>query len=165
MKWITVIPLITLTGISYAKDTPYCVIEDYGIVDATPIHQRSFASESTAMGVMNKIRGQISFSRTTTKIPAKIGTRFGVKHSFFNIPKGERLMTVISHPKMLSPSGDLKTASGGPKRATSNGTSYAFDKKEELQPGIWVFSFYHKDRLLCSQDFNVYIEQKLPIKQ
>ena len=139
-------------------DEPHCTISDYGIVGAIPISEKTVPDAGSVIGTKRKVIGTISFSSKTTKIPAHLNIRFGVKHKFENVPDGEWLQWVIKHPPIKSSTGEYKTVSILAKNPMNNGSSYKFDTPEEVKAGRWLFQFLHKDSVLCEKAFDVYAE-------
>jgi hypothetical protein len=123
---------------------------------------RTTQAAGTATGVQDELANVKLVSDTTT-IPARIGTRFGVRYRVVGSPaRGSVKMTVI----IRFPGEGLRNPKTGERTArdvtswtrhiggvTYNG--YGFDEAWELVPGTWVYEFWHEGRKLAEQSFTV----------
>jgi len=98
---------------------------------------------------------------TTTRIPAKLGSGFGVRFSF-DAPAGEPVVLTFhcTTPPLRDPNTgkvterytlQMKTPQGGP-----HWFACEFDDPWELVPGEWAISIAHGDHVLTHQRFQVY---------
>jgi len=164
MKLIQIL-IFFIISISALAGEPSCKIIQYGIIGEMPSNQFHFKNPDAATGKTGKVTASVKdkmpFCCQTTKIPAKLGITFGVRHQFIDIPELGVIHSIITHPPMLSPSGEYKTTTSSTKSPTGIGDTYTFDTKEEVLSGVWTFSYYYNDKLLCQKKFTVYENNSL----
>jgi hypothetical protein len=97
------------------------------------------------------------------RVPAEFEARFGFG---FTLPRAGELVEVrfvrqflaqgIRDPKTgerhLSEPSELRLAVGQKELFLG----YAFQRAEELVPGVWMFDLWHRDAALLSKSFTVY---------
>lgn len=153
MRRLTLFMLLSLLGAGPLSAAPSCRITNFGIL--APAKAKSIQpAPGTASGA-HRLFDKIEIQQKTDKIPARLGTRFGVMHRFRDIPKDGKLEVLIRHPEITNLSGTKATASLNRKSPSSNGTSWGFYELWELRPGKWVFEFYLDEKLLCKKEFTV----------
>lgn len=132
---------------------PSCEITDFGIL--APMLQESIReAPSTATGKVREF-GEIKIQQHTDRVPARLGTRFGVRHIFRNVPANGELQVSITHPPITKANGQTSTVSSADKNPADSGTNYGFDNAYELLPGTWAFEFRYRGQLLCRKTFTV----------
>jgi len=92
----------------------------------------------------------------TTRIPAAIGTTFGIKYALYGKPQDGpvNLTFRVVHPPI-----DGKTASSVDAPClvgTWRENYYIFEQDNELVEGTWRLQVLYDDRLLLEQAFTVY---------
>jgi len=96
------------------------------------------------------------------RIPATIGTSFGMEYVIKGTPEGERITITLRylHPTMTNPKTGEKYNSQDVSIPTLVGKKihegYTFDHEWELVSGAWVIQVFHDDRKLGEQYFIVY---------
>ncbi len=98
--------------------------------------------------------------KSTTQIPAKLGTRFGVRFSLAGKKPGEVPLTLMYlTPGVISPDGtrhdkiELRQAIA--VNAPQDVMAFEFSERYEVVPGQWRFLVFQGDRLLLEQSFEV----------
>jgi hypothetical protein len=97
---------------------------------------------------------------TTTQIPAKLGTKFGMRYSLAGKVANDQPLTLL----YLTPG--VTTADGQRhdkfvveqtllQNASQDLMAFEFSENYELVPGEWHFMVFQGDRLLAEQRFNV----------
>lgn len=120
-------------------------------------------SEVSANGVLSHQLSTVFLIKSTTRIPARQGIRFGVQYRVTGIPNSTvaKLRRVLRYPApgALIPSArspltydevEVECVSGGDCI-----TGYGLDQPWEVIPGKWTFEFWSGDRLLAQQSFTV----------
>ncbi len=101
----------------------------------------------------------------TTRVPARLGTKFGIKYVIQGVPKGDLVMLreVWRFPEEgLKNPGTGKTsreqAQGMVMEVTGHEifAGWALLYEWELVPGVWTYELWSGDRLILSQSFDVY---------
>lgn len=135
------------------------VIDGFGTYEAKERGSRE--AESTATGTVNVVSNLRRVAQTET-IPARLGTRFGVKYRVLGRPKGgDIVLTMITR----FPAGGLTNGKGEKfeknevmvrgKLGIEAYRTYRFDNAWELVPGEWVMEFHHKGKKLGEKKFTV----------
>ena len=96
----------------------------------------------------------------TTLIPAKMGSRFGLRYSLTGKQPGELPLTLIYlTPGVITPDGQRhdKVVLEQPLavNAVQDVMAYEFSEDYEIVPGVWQFMVFQGDRLLVQQRFEV----------
>ena len=151
------------------KNKPVAEITDYGIITKTST-QKGMMDDPSAPGETVRLYSarDMTFLSTTTRIPAKLGLRFGVSYKISNLPKTQyiNLTTQILHPPMTGSDGSIKTEAHWSRRVevrngfTFGGESYRFDEPFELLPGKWIIILYYEGIKLFEKEFQVYKEKE-----
>jgi hypothetical protein len=149
---------------SLSSEEPYVKITNYGIVTNQPPPKAIYLEPSAPAGISRKYAAKdMVFLETTDRIPAKLGTRFGLAFEIFNMPNFPHvaLRTRVRHPPMKKPDGTTTTEFEYTRQlavtngATYGGTSYRLDHDEEVLPGVWIFEYYFDEKLLFSKSFTL----------
>ncbi len=114
-------------------------------------------------GIFGRKRSDSSrpIMKSTTRIPAKLNTGFGVSFAF-DAPAGEPVVLTFHcmTPRLRDPNTgkvterytlQMRTPQGGPHWFACD-----FDDPWELVPGEWAISIAHGDRVLSHERFEVY---------
>ncbi len=96
----------------------------------------------------------------TTLIPAKLGSRFGLRYSLSGKQASEMPLTLIYlTPGVITPDGQRhdKIVVQQPLavNAAQDVMAYEFSENYEVVPGVWQFMVFQGDRLLTQQRFEV----------
>lgn len=155
---ILAIPILVLAvGIAslQSSDMPVsCEILKSGIVASTLV--RSEPNSETTSGDLRFV-DDVRIVEETLRVPVRKDIKFGIQYRFSNLPMGEKVVQVISHPKMVKPDG---SASTGSRREKEPGPyfSYILNHDYELVPGEWRFEYWYGGKKLCEQTFQLYRE-------
>jgi len=96
------------------------------------------------------------------RIPAKIGTSFGIEYVIKGAPAGEAVKITLRylHPTISNPETGKKYTSQEVSIAALVGKKihegYTFDHEWELVSGAWVIQVFYDGRKLVEQYFSVY---------
>ena len=144
---------------SAANEVEGISITDYGIYKADVMYTQE--QEGVATGKFHKFTHPELIEKTE-RIPAVLGTEFGVRYIIKGSPKGESTHVVEKwiHPELKNPR--TKKAFGTSEYVASSETgkvlysAYKFEKSWELVPGKWTFQIYYDGKKLLEHTFNVY---------
>jgi hypothetical protein len=168
MRWIAIALLAGLAACA-ADTTGGKGVRDVEIVEAG-IYAVPAGARSTPVGLCeslslpNRTDVSISAQERTTRIPARLGTMFGVKFRPVGaMPDGVTNFRVL----WRAPDPGIPDAvTGKPRR--DDGCAYAyrmgvttfqgfrFERPAELIPGAWALEIWHGDRKLLAYGFTVY---------
>jgi len=154
MKFILTATISAMALIGCATHPkPLCLIENYGLVQ----HGRLLADEPTSTAASGQIHimADLYISQKTDTIPAKIGTEFGIQYLLSNIPPNELVETTIAHPPIPNKAGIYSSITRYTAPFEHRGSTYRFDRANEVLPGKWSFSLAYRGELLCTKEFNV----------
>lgn len=158
----SILASLLMTGVAAAQTVTRIDVLDFGLYSATTNKQQ--AAPGSAAGTMN-IVGNIAFYQHTDKVPARVGTRFGVKYAVVGSPDGAevelQVVWRLPEPGLRNP----KT--GNVYREThqtmtrvigdrDNVRGYSLDAEWELVPGNWTLELWSGDRKLASRTFTLY---------
>lgn len=96
----------------------------------------------------------------TERIPAKLGTKFGLRYSLAGKREGDTPLTLLYlTPGVVTPDGQRhdkfevvqKLVPGAPQDVMA----FEFSERHEVVPGEWHFIVYQGDRKLAEQRFEV----------
>jgi hypothetical protein len=168
MRWITVFLVAGLAACAADTDGGKGV-RDIEVVEAG-IYALPPAARSTPVGLCESLTDpdradvNISARERTTRVPAKLGTTFGVKfRPDGKMPDGVANFRVI----WRAPDPGIPDATTGKPRR-DDGCAYAyrmgvttfqgfrFERPAELIPGLWALEIWHGDRKLLAYGFTVY---------
>ena len=168
MRWLG---LLLMAGLAACTTTTQggAGVRDVEIVEAG-IYALPAAARSTPVGLCESISEpdstdvNISAQERTTRIPARLGTAFGVKfRPVGQVPGGVSTFRVL----WRAPDPGIPDAvTGKPRR--DDGCAYAyrmgvttfqgfrFERPAELIPGAWALEIWNGDRKLLAYGFTVY---------
>jgi hypothetical protein len=149
-----------------AEDAVTGKITGFGIF-RVPAEHRDVRTSSPPGNVSREFTGNPVLIRSTTRIPAKIGTWFGILYRV-RVPAGAGEI-VLSHvtrsPGLHLPDGTVKRseerkATIGIKGSRSANTfasfmGFGFTEPYELVPGTWTLEVRFKGSVVCRQQFEV----------
>ena len=134
-------------------------IIDYGVTKSTIIDKSS--AEMTIAGTI-KMTKNPSVIKHTNKIPAKIGSSFGVIYIINGDIKNiiVPIDIQVSHPPMVNPKTKKIITTQKLQLKHSIGQehhfSFTFDNEYELAAiGKWIFQFSHNGKLIAEQPFDI----------
>ncbi|MGO8926027.1 MAG: DUF3859 domain-containing protein [Limisphaerales bacterium] len=132
------------------------------------IYQAQIATaETNAAGV--KLQGLDEFKvlRSTTNVPARVGTRFGFRYEIIGTPTNAPIILTMvgKHPPIKnSKTGKLETRDTYRLRSWigKTYTSTSLDEESDLVPGKWTFEVWHEGKKLREQSFHVVPDENKP---
>jgi hypothetical protein len=153
--------LLALPGLAQAQTIERIELLEYGLIAATVTSRHS--APGTASG-QEGVLDQIAFTEKTTRVPARLGTRFGIR---FRPPVGQSISLEqrwhLPAPGLRNPqTGNVYRQTTFPIEAVigDDGVrAYAFDEEWELVPGDWTLEIWSGQRKLLSQTFTVFRPQ------
>jgi hypothetical protein len=141
-------------------------ITGYGIV-RVPAEYKTVNAPDTAARAAREFLKEPVLLRTTNRIPAKIGTWFGIFYQI-HLPTGTgetEVLHVTTSPGIRRPDGTVshgyeRKGKVGIKGWQAAGTfasfiGFGFDRAYEMVPGKWTLEVRFRGRTLCKQDFQV----------
>lgn len=148
--------------------TPRGEVVEFGITKSTG-DEHVKQNPDTLDGREATVRGGPKFAAHTTFVPAKLGTSFGFSFLLSGIDETNSvdLKKIVKHPPMKNAKGEEEVqytmTETMPVRngRVLAGAGYSLDRPEELEPGIWIFEIWYRDKKLVSQSFTVYDEAAL----
>lgn len=151
----------SLTPPAYAADVSAVVITHYGTIQDKGV-DRTVKAPGTISGRVTLMK-DARLVEQTDRIPATMGTQFGVFYNVIGEPEGAKVPLTIKFttPGLRGP-GAKEPRYVEQWEATSeigekvSWTYYAFEHEWELVPGTWTIELYYKDRKLAEQSFEVY---------
>ena len=184
--WIT-LNFLACPSVGYAREPvdDNAVIEgaeviEYGLYEADRFGR--IDGQDTSIGSVAVLNEEtIRLVEKTTRIPAEIGKKFGIKYIFRGAPHNayvELTIRVITPgltrppdpgPQLYTPQGVrlpnrqntamARTSEQWSSHANLNKPAYdffGFEHEWELMPGTWTFQIWYKDKILAEQSFEVY---------
>lgn len=135
-------------------------ITQYGIAQVE-LGDGVVETPTTTTGEMREVL-DVQYDTTTDRIPATLGTSFGVQYIIWGAPRGSwvplEMRTV--HPPLTNPAtGRTTTQSVWQTEARVgdiSGRIYTLEYDWEVVPGDWSFEIYYEGTLIEKQDFILY---------
>jgi len=164
MRSLSIVAVLALAAaVSACGEAPK--VERVEIVE-TGVYRVEVAKTTQAAGTARGVQDElanVTLASNTTTVPARIGTKFGVRYRVVGSPNRASVkMTAI----VRFPGEGLRNPKTGERRAqdvtqwtrnigavTYNG--YSFDEGWELVPGTWTYEIWHEGRKLAEQSFTV----------
>ena len=119
----------------------------------------------TSSGVTRVGIGPREIITQTNRIPAKIGSCFGLTFEVSNLATTNGalidIVKVVTHPPMTRPDGTVSKGFTFVEKAVvengraTNWSGYGFDHPYELVPGLWLFEMRFEGKALVKQQFTV----------
>ena len=121
------------------------------------------SDRSGTMGPLQRVHG-IRLIKSTTAVPARRGTRFGLRYLVNGNPRGEtvelRMVTRFPESGVFDPHAGRRHYTHEYSMTATTGTAayrdYHLDDDWEVEPGRWTFEFWLGDRKLAEQEFCLY---------
>ena len=119
--------------------------------------------ETNATGVKLQGIDEFKLLRSTTNVPARIGTRFGFRYEILGTPTNVPItLTMIGkHPPIKnSTTGKIETKETYHLKSWIGRTytSNSFEDESDLVPGQWTFEVWYEGSKLCEQSFLVVLD-------
>ncbi len=105
---------------------------------------------------------EIDLSEKTDRIPAVLGSRFGMRYVVVGSPQGEEITVKVrySYPELRDPKSKRSFSGNEFVRRVRIGTpyynDYAFEEDWELVPGTWAIQIYYMGKELGGKEFEIY---------
>jgi hypothetical protein len=156
---IIALALTTISSLASGQTVQRIDIVDFGIYAAN--RGETTATPGTAAGV-TALTG-LKLVRSTTSVPARIGTTFGFRYRFIGQPSGATLkikkVTLYPQPGVRNPATENTTVRGEyfhhEKMGEDQIRVYTLDSEWELVKGTWTFELWLEDRKLASKSFDL----------
>jgi hypothetical protein len=152
--------LAAWSGPSQAASIDRIDVTAYGIMFG-PVGVRDGVGSN---GIEHRATTGDSVVETTTRIPACLGTRFGITYSLVGATEGMPVNIIevynfpdsgLHRPGASSPIHDTRFERAALPGTGGNQIWYEFDKPWELVPGEWTLEIRDGDRLLASKTFTI----------
>jgi hypothetical protein len=157
---------LLIVGLFSACDALTPTIDRIEIVE-TGIYRADVTHEGSAPGTAFRATGtvvNITLVQSTTRIPARIGERFGMRYRVVGEPAGAAITLKIV---VLVPEPGLRSATTGVQmtrnefsvRRRVGETNYVdiqFDDEPDLVVGEWTFEIWDGSHKFASQGFEVF---------
>jgi hypothetical protein len=152
------------------SDLPNGMVLEYGLYE--PVGRVVVHANPNTLSGKEKRGEEVHFIKQTDRIPARLGTSFGIRFQLTGIPDQEfELQKIVKHPPMKNSRGQMETQYFVTKRLFPKAgyvlatEGYSFDHAEELAPGIWTFEIWYHGQKLVSQSFEVYgVEEPIAVQ-
>jgi hypothetical protein len=136
-----------------------CEVVEYGLYDLKT--DRQINAPGVAAGSVAVTKGTLI--RTTTEIPARLGTGFGYKIKLIGSPVGATVkvkdINIVPEPGLRNPStGNViyrEESDYTRKIGDTWRSDYQLNHEWTLLPGKWIFQIWVDDRKMCEQVFNL----------
>ena len=136
-----------------------CDIVEYGLYDLKT--DKQISAPGVAAGSVAVTKGTLI--RTTTDIPAVLGTGFGYRVKLIGDPVGATVtvkdINIVPEPGLRNPStGNVIYREESVYQRKIGDTwrsDYQLNHDWTLLPGKWVFQIWVNDRKMCEQVFNL----------
>jgi hypothetical protein len=131
-------------------------VVEYGLVTAK--EKKWKKTEDENFGRTHIIKN-INIEEQTINVPAKIGTRFGMRYLVQGEPKGRSITVqyVGLHPELSNPrTGKTFSSYKYEKKVKIGETNYmgfTFDHDWELKEGKWTLQVLYQDKIMAEQTF------------
>ena len=157
-----VLIVLLTVGVAAAQTVERIDILESGLYAATTTGTN--AAPGTAAGITHVV-GQVKFYQQTNRVPARIGTRFGISYVVVGSPQGQSVATRVIW--RLPAPGLRNPKTGNVYRETTEDTTkaigsrdsltgYRFDEEWELVPGDWTLELWVGGRMLATRTYTVY---------
>ena len=112
---------------------------------------------------------EVKVVEQTSRIPARLGIRFGFTYSVTNLPAGAQVVwkKTVKHPPIRKPDGStsrgftfLERHVTSPAGTIQTFTGYGFDHAYELASGEWTVELWYGKQRLLGHTFEVYDPEK-----
>lgn len=146
---------------AHAAEVSAVLITQYGIIQDKGVEKTVKAPGTLSGRVM--LMKDASLLEQTDRIPATMGTQFGVFYEVQGEPKGAKVPLTVrfTTPGLRGPGAkELQYVQQWEANPEIGGeeswTYYAFEHEWELVPGTWTIELFYEGRKLAEQGFEVY---------
>jgi hypothetical protein len=156
---LSVIALFLTIGLASADVGPTVKVYEYGTYSSPP----SIVAGFTRRGMEHGAIPHIDLVQSTRTVIGQIGTTFGFRYRVEGEPLGRPLpITIVMRfpaPGMVAAGISLPFADDEytvVKRVGSDHfTTWTFEEKAQIVPGIWTFEIWHENKKLAEEKFVV----------
>jgi hypothetical protein len=167
-RWLICVLAVLLAGRAHAADVTTLSVVEVGLFRAKPL---GHIPSPQAVSERTDLLGDVVFYSLTTKVPARLGIRFGTRFSVVGAPANKsvslRSIWRIPDPGIVKPeTGTVYRQSVAETPAAIGAITlrgYGFDDPWEIRCGDWIQEIWFGDRKLLSQTFTVEGCQGVPI--
>ena len=164
--------VVSISSASIAAEVYGIIIQEWGIYDTEKV-EKAVKEKGLAPGTSVFI-GDIKLLKLTYKIPARLGTSFGLKYAVNGHPPGAKVYIthrwLFPHPGVKNPeTGKLihyydevkpipigHTIRGSYLIAWSGVVVQRFTEASDLVPGQWTLQLWHGGKKLKEKTFTIY---------
>lgn len=153
---------LTCFSVSQAAWLEEVQILNYGRYSAQTDSEISQDDAQTKLSLLSELK----LKQKTTRIPAEVGSRFGVEVELQGRPLGEKipLRVIVEHPRIINPktgeSAHSVSWSLYPRLGDIIYAGWEFIADYECVPGQWTIRLEQDKRRLAEQDFLVFVPEK-----
>jgi hypothetical protein len=142
-------------------------VTDAKVTEAGIYQAQVLTGETNATGVKLQGIDEFKLLKSTTNVPARIGTRFGMRYEILGAPTNAPITVTMvgKHPPIKNlKTGKIETKDAYRLRSWvgKTYTSYSLDQQSDLVPGPWTFEVWHEGKKLCEQSFMVVPDENNP---
>ena len=157
-----VLVFLSAAGVAAAQSVERIDVLDSGLYNA--VTTRTEAAPGTASGRTHVV-DKVEFYARTNRVPARIGTRFGMRYVVVGSPQdqnvGVRVVWKLPAPGLRNPkTGNVYRETNEDVTKTigyrDSLTGYRFDDDWELVPGDWTLELWAGGRMLATRTYTVY---------
>ena len=152
---LVVVACVAHFGALAQTSRPACRIEWYGVL-ASSEGGSVVPNASSPTGTERRaVTATYNSADKTSRVVGRLGENFGVKRKLINIPEGETVEFVITHPVITNPAGERFTQTVMQTSPKAKANTYRFTYPYTIVLGEWVFEFRYNGRSLCRHTFQV----------
>lgn len=159
-RWLVCVLAVLFATPATAADVSALAVVEVGLFRARTIGH--IPAPQAVDERTNKL-GDVVFYSQTTKVPARLGIRFGTRFRILGAPANQpvtlRAIWRIPEPGIVKPETGTHYRQSVSDIATSIGATtllgYTFDAPWEIRCGDWIQEVWFGDRKLLSQTFTV----------
>lgn len=159
-RWLVCVLAVLLTGRAMAADVSALAVVEVGLFRA---RTTGHLPAPQAVEERTNVLGDVVFYSLTSKVPARLGIRFGTRFRVQGAPANQtvtlRAIWRIPEPGIVKPETGTHYRQSISNVATSIGATtmlgYTFDAAWEIRCGEWIQEVWVGDRKLLSQTFTV----------
>ena len=156
---LTIIALTVSIGFATADSGPTVKVLEHGTYSSSPGVTVGLTRQGLTHGAMDHIE-QIESTRI---VVGQLGNQFGFRYRLSGFPDGAsvllRMKMKFPPPGMVAPGKSvpfLEDEYTALKAAGANSwTTWTFDDRSQIVPGIWVFEIWYGDKKLAEEKFTV----------
>jgi hypothetical protein len=153
--------LALISGVAHGQEIQRIEITEFGTYDSVSTNNTT-AAPGTATGTVTA-RTNLTHAKTTTTVPASIGSHFGFRYQVIGQANGAMVnlkrIILVPQPGIRNPATGNTTVRDEydyKKRIGDTGfAAYKLDDNWEVVPGTWTIEIWDGNRKLASKSFNL----------